>query len=91
MELNVCVQRCEGEEEKNMRNPHTLLTMGSQNVVLTYPDWDYLTVLLKLSFSDAPNIALALGLFFSHSPCSSRAAQLHHIAHCGFYCLPTSC
>ena len=87
-------ERRGGERGLSRVPPHPTLTlpaMSSQNVVLTYPDWGYLTMLLKPSFSAAPNIALALGLFSSRSPCSSRAAKLNHIAHCGFYCLPTSC
>lgn len=76
---------------RNVQNPHTILTKSSQNVVLTYPDWGYLTMLLKMSFSAAPNIAPAQGLFSSHSPGLSRAAKLNHIAHSGFYGLPTSC
>lgn len=86
----MCAERqrkkgCEGCPESK-QSPDSEL----QNVLLTQPDLGYLTMPLKLSFSAAPNIAPAVGLFLSHFSCSSRAAQLNHIAHCGFYCLPTT-
>lgn len=79
-----------GEEEgKHPESPHTHdYELPKCSVYMSRSD---LILPLKLNFSAATNIALAADLFSSYSPCSSRACKPNHIAHCGFYYLPTGC